>query len=180
MSTPNGSAVLFVERQWLPGWALTLLIAMPLFVAAPLLLWAAPGMDAAERASLQLAIAAVVVVDGLVLLLFGSMRTRVDPRGVLVTFGLPGWIRFRFEREEIRAADARRYRPFREFGGWGIRGVGAKRALNMRGSEGVELTVHRRGRDGTVMIGSQRSGELELALRLLEIPPYEGRSLDPV
>ena len=80
----------------------------------------------------------------------------------------------------IRAADARRYRPLGEFGGWGIRGVGAKRALNMRGSEGVELAVHRRGRDGTVMIGSQRSRELELALRLLEIPPFEGRSLDPV
>ena len=29
MSTPNGSAVLFVERQWLPGWALALLLAGP-------------------------------------------------------------------------------------------------------------------------------------------------------
>lgn len=178
----NGSlenTPLFLERQWLPTWALVLIVAAPLPVLASLLAVASREPGPARTEALWAA-GVGIGVCALVLVLVGSMRTRVDTSGLLVTFGFPGWLRFRFRREEIEAAGARRYRPIREFGGWGIRGLGAKRALNMRGDEGVELTVRRKGRTGTVMIGSQRPRELEHALRLLEIPPPAGRALDPV
>jgi len=64
---------------------------------------------------------------------------------------------------EIRAFRARRYRPIREFGGWGIRsGLGKKSAYNAKGNLGVELYL----RDmRSIMIGSQRHEEFAQALR---------------
>ncbi|UCF46258.1 MAG: hypothetical protein JSU89_03480 [Myxococcales bacterium] len=64
---------------------------------------------------------------------------------------------------DIRAFRARRYRPIREFGGWGIRtGLGKKSAYNTKGDLGVELYL-RNGR--SIMIGSQRHEELAAAIR---------------
>jgi hypothetical protein len=64
---------------------------------------------------------------------------------------------------DIHAFQARRYRPVREFGGWGIRtGLGKKSAYNAKGDLGVELYL----RDmRSVMIGSQRHEELAATLR---------------
>jgi hypothetical protein len=62
---------------------------------------------------------------------------------------------------DITKATARTYSPLREFGGWGLRGWGARKAYNVSGNRGVELTLQ----DGsTIMIGSQRADELEQAI----------------
>lgn len=62
---------------------------------------------------------------------------------------------------DITQVEARTYSPLREYGGWGIRGWGNKRAYNVSGNKGVELELQ----DGQkIMIGSQRSEELALAL----------------
>ncbi|MFN2202162.1 MAG: DUF6141 family protein [Caldilineaceae bacterium] len=59
---------------------------------------------------------------------------------------------------EIAKVEARTYAPLKEYGGWGIRvGLSGKRAYNISGNEGVELTLT----DGRkVLIGSKRSKEL--------------------
>jgi Family of unknown function (DUF6141) len=62
---------------------------------------------------------------------------------------------------EIARVEARTYAPIGEWGGWGIRIWGHRRAYNVSGNRGVELTLH----DGRqVMIGSQRAEELALAI----------------
>ena len=62
---------------------------------------------------------------------------------------------------DLARAEAVAYRPIREYGGWGIRGFGRRRALNMRGDRGVLL--HRK--DGsTILVGSQKPRELLAAL----------------
>jgi hypothetical protein len=62
---------------------------------------------------------------------------------------------------DVTHVEARTYAPLREYGGWGIRGIGGKRAYNVSGKRGVELTLV----DGRkVMIGSQRAGELAEAI----------------
>lgn len=63
---------------------------------------------------------------------------------------------------DIAQAEACTYSPLREYGGWGIRaGRGGKRAYNVSGDRGVELTLT----DGRkVMIGSQRPDELAQAI----------------
>jgi len=63
---------------------------------------------------------------------------------------------------QITDARARKYSAIGEYGGWGIR-VGLQgRAYNVAGDEGVQLTLA----DGKrILIGSQRSRELEEAIR---------------
>jgi hypothetical protein len=63
----------------------------------------------------------------------------------------------------IVAVDARNYSAIKEYGGWGIRGFSSSRkmAYNIRGNEGVELTL----RDGRlVLIGSQQADNLAEAI----------------
>ncbi len=63
---------------------------------------------------------------------------------------------------DIEKVEARTYKPLREYGGWGIRGLANHRAYNVSGSQGVELTL----RDGRrILIGSQKAQELALAIQ---------------
>jgi len=114
-----------------------------------------------ESQSLPLWTYALMALVVLLLLSLLTMRqvTRVEPGAVTVSFGL--LYRTSIPTSDIRTAEAVRYRPVREYGGWGIRGLGRRRALNMRGDRGVLLT---RGDGSTVLIGSQRPRELLAAL----------------
>jgi hypothetical protein len=85
--------------------------------------------------------------------------TRVGPGGVTVRFGFLH--RTSIPTSDIRLAEAVQYRPVRDYGGWGIRGLARRRALSMRGDRGVLLT---RTDGSTVLIGSQQPRELLAAL----------------
>ena len=85
--------------------------------------------------------------------------TRVTNDAVTVRFGV--FYRTQVPVAEIRQAEAVEYRPIAEYGGWGIRGFGKKRALNARGNRGVLLT---RMDGSTLMIGSQEPRRLLEAL----------------
>jgi hypothetical protein len=103
-----------------------------------------------------LAVAALLLVVGL---LFLRQTTSVGLEAVTVRFG-PVY-RTRIPLGEIVRAEAVAYRPLREYGGWGIRGLGRRRALSMRGDRGVLLT---RADGSTLLIGSQKPRELLAAL----------------
>lgn len=63
---------------------------------------------------------------------------------------------------EIVEVKARTYSPIREYGGWGIRGIGKRKAYNVSGNRGVEVTLF----DGrSILIGSQKPEELALAIQ---------------
>ncbi len=98
-------------------------------------------------------------------LLFLTMELVVEVRrdGLYVRFA-PFHRRPRvFLWQDIAEFRARRYRPIREFGGWGIRWGRSGRAYNVRGDRGLQLVL----RDGRrLLIGSQRAEELEEAMRL--------------
>jgi hypothetical protein len=106
----------------------------------------------------------IYVVIGAVLLLLAALltlhqTTRVQTDSVVVRFGF--LYKTRIPLSEIRSAEAVAYCPIREYGGWGIRGLGRRRALNTRGNKGVLLT---RTDGSTLMIGSQQPRELLSAL----------------
>ncbi len=63
---------------------------------------------------------------------------------------------------EIVQWEARRYRPIREYGGWGIRYSWSKGwAYNVSGNQGVQLELANGQR---ILIGSQRAEELARAI----------------
>jgi hypothetical protein len=104
-------------------------------------------------------VAVTILVLVVMLLLTMRMTTTVRPDAVQIRFG---WIYSKtLPIAEIARAEARIYRPVADYGGWGIRGMGRRRALNARGNRGVLLTL----REGsTLLIGSQRPRELLAAL----------------
>jgi hypothetical protein len=95
----------------------------------------------------------------LIAVVTAHQTTRVTPEAVEVRFGV--LYRTSIPIADLAQAEAVAYRPIREYGGWGIRGFGRRRALNMRGDRGVLL--HRK--DGsTILVGSQKPRELLAAL----------------
>lgn len=93
------------------------------------------------------------------------LRTRVLDDDVHVRL-FPVWSR-RYPRSRIVAAEPVRYRPLRDYGGWGLRPGNRLRgvvgwAWTMRGNEGVQVDFS----DGRrVLLGSQCPRELADALR---------------
>ncbi len=148
--------VLFEEEQWFPKWVGALIGGVAGAAAAGATRSGAPGPARGL-------ISGAGVAAG-VLGLLTPMRTRVDGEGVRISFGLPGWIRFRIRAGEVRGAEAVTYRPLAEFGGWGIRfGREGARAYSMWGDRGVRVQTDRR----SLLIGTQRPEELAHALKRL-------------
>jgi hypothetical protein len=100
------------------------------------------------------------------------MKTAVTPEGVTVSFG---FLSTRVPLSDIARAQAVAYRPLRDYGGWGIRGFGNRRAWNVRGNRGV-LLVRRDG--STLLIGSQRPRELLSALARAGVPTEDSLPAD--
>ena len=56
--------------------------------------------------------------------------------------------------DDISSINAQSYQPIRQYGGWGMRGTGNRRAYNVKGNQGVELILE----DGSsILIGSQKA-----------------------
>ena len=102
---------------------------------------------------------AVLVIAILAAVATLRQTTTVSTDAVTVRFGV--LYRTRIPLSDVRQAEAIEYRPIKDYGGWGIRGFGRKRALNARGNRGVLLT---RADGSTVLIGSQKPRELLGAL----------------
>jgi len=92
------------------------------------------------------------------------MQTKVTADAVEIRYGFLGTTRVPLQ--EIAWAEATVYRPVRDYGGWGLRGFGRRRAINAHGNRGVLLTR----RDGsTLLIGSQEPRRLLAALAMAGI-----------
>ena len=91
-----------------------------------------------------------------------GLDVEVTPDAVTIRF-TPLLVRV-IDPREIAGVEPLTYRPLVEFGGWGIRGLGGRVAYNVRGNQGVELTL----RDGRRIVnGSQRAAALAAAIASL-------------
>lgn len=89
-----------------------------------------------------------------------ALVTEVRVEGLRV--GFPPLSRRLIPWREIRDARAVTYHPVREFGGWGYRwGYRGRRAYNVSGNRGVELTL---ANGKQIVIGSRRPDELAAAI----------------
>lgn len=63
--------------------------------------------------------------------------------------------------DELNTVSVQTYQPLRQYGGWGIRGFGDRRAFSVSGDRCVELIL----KDGSIiLLGSQKPAELALAI----------------
>lgn len=106
----------------------------------------------------------VLVLHGGVIVLFWIARldVTVTANEILIRFVPFHRTPRRVPLAQVSDARARQYSAIGEYGGWGIRVGLSGRAYNVFGGHGVQLTLV----DGRrILIGSQRSEELEAAIR---------------
>jgi hypothetical protein len=94
--------------------------------------------------------------------LLGGLTVLVRETEILMHLGSMPLIRRRVPYSEIASLESVRYQPIREFGGWGVRGWGKRKAWSARGSQAVALTLEG---DQLLLIGSDHPRRLEERIR---------------
>ena len=168
MST--GRAV-YRERTWAPAWALVLMGLAFVASIGPLLYFGygqaelgqpADGMSAGGLGMLA---GGLAITYGLAFSTFSCLNVEVRSDHLFIWFGPLRLIRKRIWYSDIQRVSAITYRPFREFGGWGIRWRPGKSAWAIRGNRAVNVEL-RNGK--AVYVGSrvpQRlAGRIEAAI----------------
>ncbi len=106
-----------------------------------------------------------VAMPGLILTM--RMRTRVE-QTLDITYR--PFSHLQIAPDRVLAVAAIKFRPIRDCLGWGIRGFRGGRALTVWGNKGVLVRyIDKKGRERTVLIGSNRGEELAGAIKALAI-----------
>lgn len=148
----------YVERTPLAAWVYALLWGLLILGAYSVL----AGWDTDLPAPGRWLVAASILASGaLVHLLLVGLTVRVFDDRIVVSIGWLGIIRTTVPLDDVEAVEPVTYRPIREFGGWGVRGWGKKRAWTARGDQAVILWLTG---DRRLYVGSDRP--LRLAERI--------------
>lgn len=162
------NGILFSERQKFDQWWIWLVIlsfdAMYIFaIVQQVFLGVQFGKNPADDIALIIALAVLLIIT----FLFYSIRldTEISADGIKVRF-FPFHLSFRiYPWEKIRNCYVRKYKPIREYGGWGLRGLGSNRALNVKGNMGIQVEFI----DGKkLLIGTGRFDEVSKILTSLK------------
>ncbi len=160
--------LIYREEQRFGSW-LRWLIALSMALAVPFSIFSLTKIPSEQGSSdilpiLTLIIAGICVPIAVALLFWVlKLETEVRSDGLYIRF-FPAHIHFkRFTTDDLSEYYARKYKPLREYGGWGIRcSLRKGKAYNVSGNKGVQL-VFISGKQ--LLIGSHRAEELEEAIR---------------
>lgn len=94
--------------------------------------------------------------------LLGGLTVLVQETQLFMHLGSVPLIRRKVPFSEIVSLESVRYQPIREFGGWGVRGWGRRKAWSARGNQAVALTLEG---DKLLLIGSDHPRRLEERIR---------------
>jgi hypothetical protein len=162
--------ILYTERTPWAGLVKAILWTAVVVVCYPLL----AGWDHDLPMRLRWPIAgAVVGVAALLTYAVGGLTVRVRESSLLIHLGAVPIFRTTIPFRDIRATEPVAYRPLLEFGGWGMRGRGSRRAWTARGDRAVKLVLTD-GRE--VLIGSDHPQRLEERIRTAAGPRIRGEA----
>ena len=149
------------ERSPWPGWVNALFWGSILVSCYPLLAGWGTDSPFGRRAAIAGGIVCFAVA---MQVLMGGLAVLVQESRVYIHMGWVPVIRKVVPFSEIVSLESVRYSPLREFGGWGIRGFGKKRAWTASGDQAVVLTLT----SGTLLyVGSPHPLRLEERIRTL-------------
>ena len=134
--------ILFSENQHFKQWWLWLfLLSMNVFALYGIFLQV---IDGHRIGSNPMSNTGLIITSALILLLtiflgICRLETQIKRDGIFVRF-FPFHLTFRhYGWNKISKSFVRRYSPLGEYGGWGLRGFGKDKALNVSGNKGLQL-----------------------------------------
>lgn len=130
----------FKENQRFNQWWLLLLLTLVAGIILKAVFEETNGFKEAENPLFIL----FIVFSGLIpiVLLVGiQLQTRIDAKGITVIFHPLGFTKKHFAWKEIKDCYIREYHPIMEYGGWGIRTIGRKKAYNVSGNIGIQIVT---------------------------------------
>ncbi|NNF14202.1 MAG: hypothetical protein HKN72_13310 [Gemmatimonadetes bacterium] len=147
------------ERTPWPSWVATIYWVAIMAVVAPLLVGYDTDLPAATRGLLALGL--VGLAAGLSRVI-GGLTVLVQETRLYLFLGSYPIIKRVVPYAEILRLRSTEYSPIGDFGGWGARGVGRKKAWTARGNRAVVLTLTD---DRELYVGSDHPQRLEERIR---------------
>lgn len=152
--------ILFSEKQRFNQWWLrVLLLGANGLLAYGVITQVGLGKQFGDKpsgdAGLILVLALIIVIT--VFMFSLRLETVIKTDGVYVKF-FPFHLSFRrYSWDQIHKSYVRKYNPILEYGGWGLRGLGKNRALNVSGNQGLQLEMEGNKR---LLIGTRKPEEV--------------------
>lgn len=129
----------FEEKQRFNQWWFYTILAMVLTVIFIAVYKNSDGLTNFHNPLLILGLLAATLPIGLVLWM--QLKTRIDKEGIKVIYLPFGSSKKFFPWKEMEDCYVRKYNPLIEYGGWGIRGIGNKKAYNVSGNYGIQIVT---------------------------------------
>jgi hypothetical protein len=134
--------VLYKERTSFAWWAHVLVWGCVVIGGGSVLTGAKGGPGGPELLwTLAAPLGLVALVPLLFYGVFGALSTEVSEAGLDLKWVPFSLIKKFIPLDSITKAEAVTYRPLAEFGGWGIRGMGEKKAWTVRGNRAVRMEL---------------------------------------
>jgi hypothetical protein len=147
------------ERTPWPGWVNAIFWGACVLGAYPLL----AGWDnTLPLLGRLVAVASIVTLCVAIRTLLGGLTVLVQETGIFMHLGSVRLVKTRVAFTDIVQLESVQYRPLRDFGGWGVRGFGKKKAWSARGDRAVRVTLND---DRQIYIGSDHPQRLEERIR---------------
>jgi hypothetical protein len=166
-------ATVYRERSSWPGWAA--LVYWGAFGAVASLLLVGYDTDLTLPARIPLVMLMLAVAVGLERVV-GGLTVLVQERRLFLHLGSVPVIRRSVPYQEILELESVEYQPFVEFGGWGVRGMGKKKAWTARGNRAVRLRLTG---ERELYVGSDHPRRLEERIRTTAGDRLGPRALPP-
>lgn len=152
----------FSEKQRFNQPLIYIVLAMVLFTSlTPLLLLAQQDIDNQHLDFIMIVSMSLPLLIICFLLFVLQLRTQIDRQGIHYGF-------FPFKNplklipwREIESCEVIQYSPLRDYGGWGYRYGRKGKALNVRGNQGIKITLVG-GKN--LLIGTQKPQEAQQAI----------------
>jgi hypothetical protein len=160
----SNDKIIFSETQRFRQWWLLLMVSAPVIYSVYSLLDKFVFSPTEKDTTSIYGLLIGFIVNDLLLVMFllVKLETTIEKETIAVRF-FPFQLKSKaYRKDEISKLEIRKYKPIREYGGWGIRGSGDNRALNVLGTMGLQIEFT----DGKrLLIGTQKPDELEAAIQ---------------
>ena len=143
----------FQEKQFLNRWWLLMFILAIIVIVVGTAYYATREADE-TTALIVSAISLAITIPIVFGLLYLRLDTRIDSHGITAYFKPFSFTKKSFAWKDISESYVREYDPLKEFGGWGLRGLGQRwKSYNIYGNMGIQIIK----KDGTkFLLGTQR------------------------